>query len=315
MIPTQHLPKTTGMWSWEIFTPTTVSLTDMYTWTKPSGITWVFILGCGGAGGGGAGASGADGTPRGGGGGGSAGTSGAILVPAMMCPSQLFINVGPGGRGATPGESFGQSGSSSYITPRPDFLGTNGAIAVVGGGGRGNSGTSSAAGTGGTGTGSLNVTSWGGFGAFFTGVGNGGAGSTGGAHTGAIGGSQFPSGVFSNGAGGGGTTSGNFNGGSVSLQQNRGLQYPLISGGTAASPDGLNGFNYGRVFTPTDFIRFDMYSTILGSAGSGGAAISAGNGGNGGNGGLGSGGGGGGAGIVGGSGGAGGDGFVLIGVI
>ena len=88
------------------------------TWTKPRGITMVFMPPIGGAGGGGGGFSAAAGNARGGGGGGGGGNPTRLLVPAFVIPDLLYVQPVP----AAPAERRAATATrarSRYVSTGP----------------------------------------------------------------------------------------------------------------------------------------------------------------------------------------------------
>ena len=68
-------------------------------WSKPPGISMVFIIAAGGGGGGAGGRAGALGSGRAGGGGGTGGNLSKICIPATFISDDLNITIGLGGAG------------------------------------------------------------------------------------------------------------------------------------------------------------------------------------------------------------------------
>jgi len=197
--------------------PSTVTNTQWLTWTRPRGTSMLFAYVEGGGAGGGGGLTAGAGTARGGGGGGGSSGSTRILVPSILLPETLFLQVGAGGVGVTTGT--GASGVLSYIAIAPNTTASNvlavsGAAAAVGG----TTGTAAAAGTGGA-AGTIAVIAsmpLAGLGMYFMIAGQ--AGQAGGAHTGANGvATTIPvtGALTQGGSGGAGTTAADFNGGLV----------------------------------------------------------------------------------------------------
>jgi hypothetical protein len=267
-------------------------------WTSyfvPRGAVALGITCLGGGGTGGNGFSRAAGAAGGGGGGGGDGAFIHRLIPARLIPSELFLFVG---NGAVAGVNNAQA---SYVSMEPVITPQTNIINSTGGGNAAN-GTGTSLGTGGT-AGGPATNAYGlmsRIGTIVTSTVN--AGRNGGSQAGGAGtSSAIQNGIYNGGSacGGGGSTSADFAGGGVTSGS---YLFPPLPGGTAAAPNGLDGYTF-----------FQPYFCTCG--GSGGAAINAGVGGNGGRGGYGKGGGGGGAGVTGGTGGAGGQGVIFISVI
>jgi len=265
--------------------------TSVTTWTKPQGISMVYILAIGAGGGGGLGGNSGGINTIGGGGGGSGGMS-RLIIPASIIPEYLNITVGLGGRGGiNTTDRNGLAGGTTIVQlPKGSGVAANYVLVALGGGGGTNGVQTGAAGAAAGLAGSTNMT-YSTLG-IFTSIG-GQAGSAGGNTTNGSNvtfASLIP---ISGGAGGGGaSTTTPFSGGSI---VGSGI-VPTLSGGIAGA-NGQNGFSLFRPFYQT------------GGSG-GGGTVSASGGGAAGNGSIGCGGGGGGAGY--GLGGRGGDGLVII---
>ena len=312
----------------QLFFPTGTVSTLWQTWTKPRGITMIYMIAISGGGGGGGGFTRATGVAGGGGGSGACSGMATLMMPAIFLPDSLKISVGPGGQGGAAGTTGG-AGTNSYITlgaglttgiTIPNVILASGATAP--GGGAGGSGASGgAAGIAPTVATIAAVGPMGKLGFFpNTGtVGNNGyvglVGQIGGAQTGAIG-TVYSGGwnvlPFTPGASGAGINTavqGGFLGGTINIVNavdfaDGAFSPPLIiPGGTAGSAilAGGNGGSGIRSMKP-----------FLHTGGAGGGSSDAQIGGIGGAGGIGCGGGGGGAGTTGGRGGNGGDGMVAI---
>jgi len=291
-----------------------------YTWTKPAGVTYVYVVIRGAGGGGGGGTSGGAGTNRGGGSGGGGGGVSQFIFPASALSSSETVVVGAGGTGGA-AASNGNVGALSRFGTRlyayGGGAGYQGSTSSSSGGGGGNN-----AGSGGAGATSASVggepgsgviasdkmfgtlagrSTAGGDGAYTEYGGAGGGGGIPSSGTSKRGGSSM---FASGGGGGGGRLS------SVDLPANGGAGggagplYYQYGGG--ASGGGLGG-SHGQ--------NGNASSLIVGApGGGGGGANDAGVGGKGGNGGAGGGGGGGGGcgSTTGGAGGNGGDGAVYV---
>jgi len=83
-----------------IFRANDDTVSSFQAWSKPSGISFIYILSIGGGGPGGAGQSGASGTLRNGGGGGGSGGITTALFPAFLLPDTLYVYVGGSQRGS-----------------------------------------------------------------------------------------------------------------------------------------------------------------------------------------------------------------------
>lgn len=300
---------------------TTANGNSIQNWTKPRGATMCYMICIGSGAGAGGGVTRATTVVGSGGGGGACSGIGTMMMPIMLLPDTLKVQVGAGGAGGAAGIAGG-AGSNSYIslgagltalTAIPNVLLMANGSTQPGGGGAGVTGTGGAAGAvPSIGTDALCGGNTGVFGIRKFTVGQ--AGNAGGA--GGSGGTS-PSGIWNllplgPGTGGGGiaaaTTQGQ-GGGSTSLQGN--LDFadgtinaggPLINGGSA----GLG--------VPAGLANPGIYSIkpFVMTGGTGGGSANATVGADGGIGAIGSGGGGGGAGTTGGRGGNGGDGLVII---
>ncbi len=289
MLDLSHLATSTRC-DVQIFSGTeTASNTQWKTWTRPRGTSmlYAFCLGSGAPGG-----AGFTGSGGGGGGGGSSAQT-RILIPSILLPETLYLQVG----------SASGSPTLSYIAVAPNTTATN--VVVVSGAAvptAGGAGTGAAVGSAGT-AGTVATTAampLGGLGLFSFIAGQNG--TAGGAITGGVGGAQtipVTSIMTMGGTGGGGQAGTGFNGGLItsiagSLLSEQRPQVALV-----ATPDGSGGMNY-----KSPFFSFP---------GMGGASTNSGVGGVGGNGSWGSGGGGGGASAgTGSNGGAGGPGVIVM---
>lgn len=307
MLDTFFTPVATGDSDVQIFTiPSAVANLEWHTWLRPRGKTMCSILCIGGAGGGGGGFTGVAATARGGGGGGGGSGVTKILIPLILLPDILYIQVGAGGAGVGSGGGTAGSGLLSFVCVYPDtgvlnVLASSGAAGATGGG----TGTAAAVGAAGAGS-TIMTTALMPLGValgvmqstFIVGP----AGQLGGAVAGAIGAATtlLTTGICTMGApGGAGTTAADFAGGVITA----GAGLTTISdsrpvGAAAGSNAGSSG--------PLLWKPFWSY------CGLGGSSSNAGVGGSGGYGAPGSGGGGGGGGTTGGRGGDGGPGIVII---
>ena len=117
-------------------------------WTKPFGVSWVYIFLQAAGGGGGKGAGGAATVASGGGG---AGGNSKLLVPAFLLPDTLYVRPGSGGAGSTTSANA-TAGTQSYVSIQPNTTTANLVLTQAGGGGGGNSsGAGGTAGNGGNG--------------------------------------------------------------------------------------------------------------------------------------------------------------------
>lgn len=295
--------------------------TSSGTWTKPSNVTFVKVIGCGPGGGGGGGALTASGTAASGGAGGGGGGCFEATYSATTLTSTVTVTIGAGGTGgvaATSSSTGGSAGGQGSATTFGGYIGggaggggAGGQIAAASGGGggagtnqNGISGSGSTAGGpsyGGAGGGSGAA----GGGAAMAGAGGGGGGSTA-VGVGEAGGDGYT------GAGGGGSGGGLTTG-------------PASNNGGAGADAIINQAAFGNFFPNaggnSSVKNGASTATIVGSlAGYGGGggygnSSGAGVGGNGGAGTQGGGGGGGGSelnGATAGTGGAGGGGFVQV---
>jgi hypothetical protein len=283
----------------------------MNIWNKPKGINFVYTLLIAQGQGGGGGFSFGAGNTGGGGGGGAAGNILQFLQPAYIVPDTLYVVVGRGGKGGTPGNAgtftsnalssglhYLATGTSPITFPRPYYAfpsnspgvntsGRGGGAAVAGVGGIAYTAGATSLQPGIMGFSNFNITT--------TLAGQDGGLAAGGNNAPFVGRPQ-------GGAGGGGVSSGiTFNGGNVfgPTTSVNSIWSRNLSGGASAGANGENGIT---LFEPTFFSL----------PGAGGAGNASGTGGAGGKGGIGCGGGGGGAGTTGGRGGDGGDGLVMI---
>lgn len=271
--------------------------TQWTTWYKPRGRSMLSILNVGSGAGGGGAAGNTAGSARGGGGGGGGAACVRFVVPLVMIPDELYIQVFAGGLGGAGGSSgngsAGNPGLLSTVAIYPNagtpfhILSVNGTAPT--GGGAGTSATGGANGSSGS-TVTATAMILAALGVFASQAGM--SGSSGGAQTGAIGSPLGPSGSpFFAGTGGAGSQSADFVGGVYSQIL---ASSPFQA--TTAAPAGANG---------SDGFRFGQYPIFYG--GSGGGASNSVAGGRGGSGMVpGTGGGGGGAGVT--TGGRGGDG-------
>lgn len=124
--------------------------TAWQTWQKPKNSKFIHITAIGGGGGGGS-CSDVLGTSAGGGGGGSSSIT-TILIPSVLLPDTLYIQVGLGGDGGT-ANGVGSSGGLSTISIQPNTTATNVIIrsGTVGAAGGNNGTTTAGSGTGGAG--------------------------------------------------------------------------------------------------------------------------------------------------------------------
>lgn len=295
----------------QIFRPTVTgtSLVSSQAWHKPRGASMIFILCVGGGGGGGGGFTRTAGSAGGGGGGGACAGFAKLLMPAILTPDMLYIQVGDGGNGGTASGAGANGGISFVRLGKTDaapsrFLYSNATAAIGGGAGAAGNG-----GAGGTIPGIAVAETPSSFGIFSAIVGI--AGGVGGAQTGAVGTSITAWATLpqSPGAGGAGCTTTNFDGGAQTatalLDMGSQGYYPTGAGGIAKAGTGtgaaIDGSSGETSLTP-----------FFNAGGAGGGSNNSGQAGHGGAGGYGCGGGGGGAGTTGGRGGNGGPGIVVI---
>ena len=271
------------------------------TWNKPRKCNYVWIMCIGGAGGGAGGATTA-GAAAAATGGGSGGVSRA-LYNAQQLPDSLYVQVGVGGAGGTPGVN-GSPGTRSWVSLLPAVTTQN----LVQGSGGNVAGGGSLVGSSAAGETIITQTTV----TFLTlsnfigtaGVGNGAQASVQPLNI-----TPFTSQIVTQGGIGGGVQNSTFaliGSGSSILSSSIS---PLIQGGAIATVSGSNGGNGADGIT--------SYKPFFSLGGAGGGAAVSGSGGNGGNGGKGSGGGAGGSGnstlgYIGGRGGKGGDGLVVV---
>lgn len=292
-----------------------------FKWIKPRGVTMAYMICVGGGGGGGGGRTGATTTARGGGAGGACSGVAKMLIPTILLPDVLWIQVGNGGAGGAAGApgANGGSGTNSFISygagitalsTIPNILLQSNNAAPGGGalGGTAGNATGGSVPTIATATIQGAATSWC-IPSFIVGI------------VGATGGSPTTAGTaitavwnllgLSPGAGGAGVTSSGtgFAGGALSLQSALdfadGTMVPaasFLAGGVAGGAGAAGNGNSGA----------QLWKPLYGTGGTGGGSSDGSTAGTGGNGGIGCGGGGGGAGATGGAGGNGGDGIVII---
>ena len=285
--------------------PAPIGAVQWSVWTKPRGVSMVYVF-CVGAGGGGAGGQTISATAGAGGGGGGSSAQSSGLFPAIVLPDILYVRVGAGGAGGA-ANSSGTVGSNSNVAiyPFASMVGNSGGQLIYATAGGNGLWAANVGGTGGTAGGASILTQMplAGLGATYLTAGQ--AGTSGAANTATAG----SNGVYPNngllvtgGCGGAGcSVSANAAGGNIptaafSFQQ-------LINGGAAGTGGvaGQTGSNGISILKPFQFT----------GAGGGGSCFN-GAGGSGGLGGIGSGGGGGAPGVPAGIGGSGGNGLVII---
>lgn len=126
MIDLSHLPTSNRFYK-EVFYPnSTVSGGAWYTWQKPRGINYIYIIAAGGGGGGAAGAVGANGALGGGGGGAPHSARNIFLASAL--PDILYFSVGHGGAGGTTSAAAGSVGIDTYVAT---FYGTTNLASIL----------------------------------------------------------------------------------------------------------------------------------------------------------------------------------------
>lgn len=285
--------------------------TVIFTWKKPRGASYIYMLLIGPGGGGGGGRTGTVGTGRGGGGGGAAGGISSLIVPAIFLPEELFIipAIGADGGAATSTGSSGQTTRVNLFRPRNTSLDAN-CIAYADSGPGGAAGGTSGAAAAGTAAAVMAHTIFCslGIGKFVPGI-QGGTGEN-------LGGSSPASVVYgwtqnvmlTGGSGGGSVNTSNVEsrGGDV-IPKNSDITTNFDVRWLPSAPGGLIGGGNG---TNGQSMQLPL---LCASGGSGGGGNNTGVGGLGGRGGFGCGGGGGAGGLTGGAGGNGGDGLVVIG--
>jgi hypothetical protein len=311
MLDLNHLPKTgNGNIDYFYNTGGTAATFSWVTWEKPKGIGTIVIT-CIGGGGGGVSGWCADAFNRSGGGSGASGSFTRVIIPAMVLPDFLYIQVGKGGAGGASATTAGTGnigaiGTASYVSiaPSPAAIYT---VCYANAGGSGSISASSS--SGGTAASVAVQTSalMSGLGQFFALLGQNGVGS----NISAGNPVQYPTTglLLSGGASGGGNNSATVRGGGnvTAPTQSSFSVIPTRNGGP------------GGTTTPGDD-GISLFQPLMSIGGAGGSSSnsSAANGtpgGRGGHGGIGCGGGGGGAGpsVSGsGAGGNGGDGLVII---
>ena len=226
----------------QIFYTNNSSTSDSWqTWSKPKGISYVYIT-CIGGGGGGGSSSNVAGTGGGGGGGGSSSVT-KILIPSNLIPDTLFIEVGAGGAGGSSSSNNAVNGALSYVSISPNSTSSN--VIIASGtipAQRGVNGTGSVAGAAGAGgtvfTSSVGVLSELGIWQSIAGRtgGTGGLGSPGQSVT------AVANGIFlTGGAGGGGGTSGGGNAGGSIIGIGGVINFN-VAGGSSAGGDGRRGY-------------------------------------------------------------------------
>jgi hypothetical protein len=268
---------------------------EWYTWRKPSNAKFVFIYALGGGGAGGCSSNTVSLQRNGAGGGGGAGNISSVLIPSLLIPDILYVQVGAGGITPLVSGSAGANGSNSIVSvdtivgTAPNFYG---ALAyAVGGFGGGAGGTAGGtAGAGGT-QGQLispnaGLQARGCFNADSSlHNSSGGGGTAGGAGTGGgvsgVWGNLLDLGPSMGGTGGGGAGNNSVSGlggGAITLtvnDQNMGEVITAV-GGAGAGSNGTNGWEVQLRAIP---ISLAYYSGTGG--GGGNNTVSAGNGGNG----------------------------------
>ncbi len=276
-------------------------------WYAPPGISMVQINCLGGGGGGGGGFSAAAGNTRGGGGAGPGSTWASTLIPKVLLPDKLAIQIGQGGTGGDPATiaTNNATGSAVYSAKTNPGTTVGTIVEIATSPGPGNAGTAAGGGATRAAPGATTIDDYQSMGVARTLSGT--TGIAGGAHTGAVGGSFtiLAARISHQGASGAGVGADDvgFEGGGMV-----GSSYiPSIAGGAAGGGHGSDGIaSWGTLFDSNG--SFPMYFT----GGLGGGSNGTGVGGNGGNGSYGCGGGGGGGGTTGGRGGNGGNGLVII---
>lgn len=296
----EGLPRV-GRINWQVFggrNAITGTVLD-FSWIKPPGCSWVFILaiGPGAGGGGGAGSGGANG-----GGGGGSGAIARLKIAAHFLPDILYGRVAGGTLGGAAGVDSTNT-LDTYVSTFPNTVQSN--LIIYGAGGSRGSTNGGGGGGGNNAAGSRGPLS--GLGIYTSSAGDPGLDAASANNTPGLDVTFGTNGVPISGGAGGGLGTGA--GGNV---VGSGL-VPTISGGVGTTGGaGKNGFQAGLLILP-GFKGFPFLFT----GGSGGGGHSTGTGGRGGDAGLGSGGGGGGGasggGGTGGAGGNGGDGLVIIG--
>lgn len=251
----------------QIFYTNNSSTSDSWqTWSKPKGISYVYIT-CIGGGGGGGSSSNAAGTGGGGGGGGSSSIT-KILLPANLIPNTLFVEVGAGGAGGSSSLNNAVNGALSYVSIQPSNLDTfviiaSGTVPAQ----RGINGTISVAGAAGAGgtvfTSAVGILSELGIWQSIAGRtgGNGGLGSAG-QSVNSVAGGIFLTG----GAGGGGGVSGGGRAGGSILGVGDVINFD-IAGGSSAGGDGRRGYETIR---PDRLLYTSRKFPVLFTGGSGG---------------------------------------------
>ena len=273
-----------------VFNATAISTTiGWQTWTKPSGVSMVYMIAIGGGGGGGGGQSDSQSGARSGGGGGGGSAVTVVIYPAAFLPDVLQILVGVGGAGGA-AYGHGESGKMTYVSISKNIIAND--VLLASGFSAANGGEDSSSGEGGW------VDT---FTSLFGNAISAGWKSIAGMR-GSIG-VQLGLPITSGGSVGGLVDASHvgFDGGWVEFRT--AVYTNLILGGVAAGAGGLINGGAGVCY----------WQRLMFSGGSGGGANAlSGTGGIGGAGGPGSGGGGGGAGVTGGTGGTGGGGLVII---
>lgn len=286
------------------FCNTSVDSKGFDAWYKPRGASMVFMFCVGGGAGGGGGHTGTAGTTRIAGGGGACSGITTLLIPAILLPDTLYIQVGAGGKASTSQDTNGGAGLNSYILTAktvavPNIIIASNANAPGGGNSGNNNGT---AGTVPTVFAASTFTTLGLFNSKVGLLGGTGASGAGASIT------AWAAMPLSAGAGGSGLITGAPTAGGAQTA----TALTELAPGVYFNTNIANG---GPVTTGVAADPgYKSLTPFLNSGGAGGGGSDAGTGGNGGNGGYGCGGGGGGAGVTGqgGLGGNGGDGVVII---
>lgn len=275
------------------------AISTSQSWSKPSGASWIYMMLVSGGASGGAGRSDVSGSLRSGGGGGGSGSVVKLLLPASVCPDQLWVRPAGATQRAT-GVGLGGSSSIVAIEPIEYNQAKQFAIALPPAGGAVGTGAAVAGGAAAAAAQSVHMGMGYTLGLVLALPGLTGGGSAVNNHGASI--VSHSGSLFLPGCGGAGIAAvdSGFNSGQVDPSA---YQFPYVRSAVPATSSGEPGPDGYTAWTPF----------LHGRCGYGGACFPLGTGGRGGDGGIGSGGGGGGAGITGGQGGAGGPGLILIG--
>lgn len=300
MWPNDSLPQR-GNTNWKFFY---ASGNDWQVYTKPPGVSMLYILIIAAGGGG---SRTVDGNVTSAGGGGGSGGMTRLLIPAAFLPDTIYVRPGLGGLGATAANTQGTAGGTSYVSIAPTTASSN---TIISQGGALLGASPVSAGGGGLAS-SVAISTFATLGIFNSVAGQNGTAGANSANGSATGLTAGVSGSITSGGTGGGNGTGF--GGNITSFAAGGFVPTMTQSARGSGGGGFDGFQRGLI------IGAGLKSTPLfftGGCGGNGVstAVTAGRGGDAGYGGGGGGGGGGtNAGSVSGDGGNGGDGLIIIG--